>query len=175
MFHVIISNIYNSELVKEGWSIFRADRCNRSGGGAAIYIKSDFIVTDILSSSTDMCEAIALYLPSHNLAVINIYRPPSCRTEDFQITIHKINTWLSDIENKYKTTPTIILTGDMNFPLMKSWDHSEITNFFRKYIRESNDSHIGTIKLQTKFLSEFTQDHYLNQFITGATRKTCWT
>ena len=49
------SNIYNSELVKEGWSIFRADRCNRSGGGAAIYIKSDFIVTDVSDLQIQIC------------------------------------------------------------------------------------------------------------------------
>ena len=61
-------NISSSEITREGWDVFRADRHSRYGGGVAIYIKqSSFTI------STDMCEALGLYLPLSNTVIITIY------------------------------------------------------------------------------------------------------
>ena len=41
----------------------------------------------------------------------------------------------------------------------------------RIHDRESDNQSIGTKTTQTKLLCEFTQDHYLHQYIDGTTRK----
>ena len=64
-------DISSTELVKEGWEIYRTDRLSR-GGGVAMYLHSKFTATDQYSLTTDMCEALGLYLPLSNTAAIAI-------------------------------------------------------------------------------------------------------
>ena len=106
------------------------------------------------------------------MALVSLYRPPSCVTEDFEKALDKIKNWISDIETKNSKLPTLTITGDFNFPQMKTWSHLEISDFLDKiHNRESDNQTIGAKTTQTKLLCEFTQDHYLHQYIDGTTRK----
>ena len=92
-------DITNNETTREGWNVFRADRSHCSGGGAAIYVNNDHIISDEIIFSSDMCELLGIYLTKSDLAVISIYRPPGCNTVDFSTALNKIRSWLIDLES----------------------------------------------------------------------------
>ena len=166
------SNISNVELTTEGWDLYRTDRLERFGGGVAVYIKQSFSVSDQLNFSSDMCELLGLYLPLSKTAVVTLYRPPNCEVSDFSQALDSIKSWISTLESKYNTTPTIVLNGDFNFPKMKVWDSAEIVKFLDDIqSRELNNQVIGIMSSQTKMLCDTVQDLFLHQVIEGSTRK----
>ena len=55
--------IASEELNISDWTLHRADRSNRWGGGVAIYVKNDMIITDKFTFSNDYCEIIRIYIP----------------------------------------------------------------------------------------------------------------
>ena len=63
-------DISSTELVREGWEIYQKDRLSR--GGVAMKLHSKFTATDQYSLTTDMCEALGLYLPLSNSGAITI-------------------------------------------------------------------------------------------------------
>ena len=48
-----------------------------------------------------------------NIAIINVYRPPDCPTENFSSPFNELRTKLLEIGNPM---PNIIFTGDLKFP-----------------------------------------------------------
>ena len=125
----LTENVSNNEITVDGWNIFRCDRKRRLGGGAAIYVREEFPVSDVLSHSTDTCDTVCIYLPETNIAQITTYRPPNSSIEHFKESINVIRKWIVDMETKYDKTPMISLNGDLNFPDMKSWNYDEICTF----------------------------------------------
>lgn len=73
------------------------------------------------------------------MALVSLYRLPSCDIDDFSETLDKIRNWLSIIWKKNSKLPELTITGDFNFPAMKTWNHLEISDFFIK-------SMIGKVK-----------------------------
>ena len=63
-------DITNTEITREGGNIFRADRNHHLGGGAAIYVNNDHIVSDEINFSSDMCEMLVINLTKSNLSII---------------------------------------------------------------------------------------------------------
>ena len=118
-----------------------------------------------------MCEALGIYLPLSSTAVTTIYRTPNYESEDFSQAINGVRKWLTSLESKYKSLPTIIVNGDFNFPTMKSWSSNEILTFLDKIHEREDRANIGTVTLQNKLLCDLVQDLYLHQIIQGHTRK----
>ena len=139
MCSIIVSNISNVELTTEGWDLYRTDRLERFGGGVAVYIKQSFTASDQLNFSSDMCELLGLYLPLSKTAIVTLYRPPSCEVSDFSQALDSVKSWISTLESKYNTTPTIVLNGDFNFPKMKVWDSAEIVKFLDNHVLTNKD------------------------------------
>lgn len=84
-------------------------------GGVITYIKN-FLAAEVLySESNSYTEAHIIYLPLMDMIYINMYRPPTCPTNKFTEPLAHVKTIL---ENLPPSMPTIVLTGDLNFPLM---------------------------------------------------------
>ena len=99
-----------------------------------------------------MCEAIGLYLPLSNRAIVTIYRPTGCELVHFSKAINRVSNWLTALETKYSVTPIVRVNGDINFPSIESWDSMEILTFLDKlHEREDREVHIGAATLQTRY------------------------
>ena len=124
--NVIIMNITETWLNKEkqddkipNFTTFRSDRKSKiktKGGGTAIYVKDGFEAKLILEDYEESSEIVAVYIENLNLVNIVIYRPPKTLSKDFEIIMNKTKKLLSEMEIK---EPTIIITGDFNFPFIK--------------------------------------------------------
>ena len=96
-----------------GFNEFRGDRIGLKHGGTAIYVNSEIEGLLISSFSLNKCEMVAIRIPSLNVINIVTYRPPDTKMSDFNPLITKIREILNSLE---RPDPTIIWTGDFNFP-----------------------------------------------------------
>ena len=100
----------------EGYNIFRCDREKTIRGGVAIYLHEKVEAEKICEISHNRCEMVAINIPELQTINIVVYRPPGTK----YIVFDKI---LDEIEKIYRNTqkpePTIILSGDFNFPFVK--------------------------------------------------------
>ena len=124
--------ISSEELYINDWSLHRADRAHRIGGGVAIYVKNDILLTDKFTFSNSYCEIVGFYLPKLNLINITIYRPPGCPTGKFKEIIEISDKWINELENR-NINPIINLNGDFNFPGMGKWSDEQITKIIDNY------------------------------------------
>ena len=129
--NIIIMNLTETWLKKEdqdekipNYVTFRGDRKGgkTKGGGVAIYIRDGFEGKVILEDYVESCEIVAVYIEKINIINIVVYRPPDTKLPVFTAIMNKINKLLSEME---KPEPTVILTGDFNFPIIE-WKRSEV-------------------------------------------------
>merc|ERR1711874_364911 len=100
----------------KGYKLYRGDRSCREGGGTAIYIKEEFEAQKIAELSTNEVEMVAVFIEKLNILNIVIYRPPSSLGKNFLVILKKVK----EILKKTKAPePTIIITGDFNFPFIE--------------------------------------------------------
>ena len=95
---------------------FRVDRKDISRGGVAIYIKDQLEAKLVSKINAGKCEMLALHIEKLNTLNIVIYRPPDTTLNTFSHIINKLQNILESIETP---EPTIIITGDFNFPFIK--------------------------------------------------------
>merc|ERR1712002_988155 len=117
----------------EGYNIFRCDRKKRRGG-VAIYLHEKVEAEIICEIRQKGCEMVAINIPE--LQTINrvVYRPPETKKSVFDKILNEIE---KIFRNTQKPEPTIILSGDFNFPFVKwnrmtsgacTWRCEKITN-----------------------------------------------
>ena len=100
----------------KGYKLYRGDRSHREGGGTAIYIKEEFEAQKIAELSTNEVEMVAVFIEKLNILNIVIYRPPNSQGKNFL----EILKTVKEILKKTKAPePTIIITGDFNFPFLE--------------------------------------------------------
>ena len=104
------------------------------------------------------------FVPSLKLALVTVYRPPSCPTDKFIDVIDHVRNWLEAFENDGQLFPSVILTGDFNFPFMNCWDLSDTTGLRSRSGIQSQD------RLQAIHLLELMDSFMLEQTVTEATR-----
>ena len=104
----------NAEI--EGYKVFRGDRKGKKCGGTAIYLYDRLEANIICQISYKKCEMIAINIPEIQTVNIVIYRPPKTKLNEFEEILKKINEIFEKLE---KPDPTIILSGDFNFPFVK--------------------------------------------------------
>ena len=148
--------ILDAEIKVDGFEIFRADRLGAKKGGVALYIREDLQCAPelILSCSIGNIETLILYMKKLNLLFMLIYRPPTSENQDFRATISKIN---DEICRLLIPMPSIILTGDFNFPMIQ-WSSGDVS---------------GTtvnIRIQCEILMRFTSELFMTQIIRESTR-----
>ena len=88
------------------------------------YIREDLATTCDSSFSNNFVEVQCLVVPSIDLALITIYRPPRCPTLKFKEAISWTRAWLGDLEQGSRPLPAILLSGDLNFGFLKDWSSS---------------------------------------------------
>ena len=103
-------------------------------GGTAIYLLQSLEAEQISNISHKKCEMVAIKIPNIQTINIVIYRPPGTKLSDFIIILNKIE----EIFNELKAPePTILLSGDFNFPFVK-WKRLENGACTWEYITNTN-------------------------------------
>ena len=101
----------------DGFKEYRSDRVGIKQGGTIIYTHEDLECKLIAKVSRGKCEMIAIEIIPLNTINIVIYRPPKTSGDEFNAVLNKIEDIFN---NMTKPEPTIIVTGDFNFPFI-SW------------------------------------------------------
>ena len=118
----------------DGYNIFRADRENAIRGGVATYINDRVEAKMIRKYSISNCEMLMTKIEELNAINVLIYRPPTTNEETF-------NKILKEIADMYKTLekpdPTIIISGDFNFPLVE-WEKNNMEGCTWTYKSHTN-------------------------------------
>jgi hypothetical protein len=103
-------------------------------------------------------------VPSLKLALVTVYRPPSCPTDKFIEIIDQVRNWLEAFEKDGQLFPSVIMTGDFNFPFMNCWDSSDTTGLRSRSGIQSQD------RLQAIHLLELMDSFMMEQTVSEATR-----
>ena len=103
------SHITDSQIILDGYRVFRCDRAQKkTGGGVAIYVKSTISVDILLSLSVPNqfeCLIVRIKLGQTNVVIAGIYRPPRAPPS----AMEKLSHILSDYAQS-----ELLVTGDMN-------------------------------------------------------------
>ncbi|CAL4080215.1 unnamed protein product, partial [Meganyctiphanes norvegica] len=99
-----------------GYQIFRGDRRIRKRGGTAIYLNDQYEARHISEMSVDKNELTAVYIEKLNTINMVIYRPPDTKLSAFAPILEKVKDILRNVSGP---DPTIIITGDFNFPFIR--------------------------------------------------------
>ena len=154
-----------------GWQQIRADRMNRQKGGVINYIRDQITVDDIKTFTNSYVELICLYIPSLDLALITLYRPPDTPARKFIEALVAVDDWIDKLETKIGKAPNILTSGDFNFPGMGSWTTNDMDSSTTKAaIRAVNKGEIGNVSDQVKNLIDIVHKYALNQVVKVPTR-----
>ena len=118
-------NIKDGEIKMQNYTIFRQDRTlGTKKGGVMIYIRNDLALNtiELAGGSRGNCEYQIIHLADSNLLLINMYRPPNAKLDDFKGQMEEINHVIDAIGNPL---PTLLMTGDFNFPELR-WPEDTI-------------------------------------------------
>ena len=149
----------------EGYKVFRGDRKGRKHGGTAIYLYERLEADLICEISYEKCEMVAIKIPEIQTINIVIYRPPKTKMQEFDIILNKIKEIFSKLS---KPDPTIILSGDFNFPFVK-WKRLPNNSCAWEYI--SNTNATADEKHQFERLMDICDNQCLLQIIDESTRE----
>ena len=149
----------------EGYTTFRCDRKEIKRGGTAIYIKDKLEANQICELSHKKCELIAINIYSLQTINIVVYRPPKTKLEEFNVILNKIKEIFNGIK---KPEPTIILSGDFNFPFVK-WKRLANNSCTWEYVAHTNAT--TDEKLQFKELISICNNQCMLQMIEEPTRE----
>ena len=147
-----------AEISMENYSVFRADRKDRSKGGVVVYLRKEAAADAQLltSGSNGTVEHVVVHSKAYNLVIINVYRPPSTPTCCFSPVINKIRECLAGFNG---AMPSIVFCGDLNLP-GTSWETGETTMGLR------DDK--TAVEILTRLQSDFFMTEVVNQPTRGS-------
>ena len=151
-----------------GFKEFRSDRIGIKQGGTIIYTNEELECETLAKISKNKCEMIAINILTLNTINIVIYRPPHTKSEDFYYILDKVEEIFNGMENP---NPTILMTGDFNFPFIK-WKCNSLDSFngcMSEY--DVNVNAAVDEKNQFQRLSRLAEQYSLIQTIEGPTRE----
>ena len=156
-----------------GWNETRCDRLIRSHGGVIIYTRDYIPVSEQYTFSNGHVEIACNLLSNEETALVCIYRPPDCPAKSFVEALDNISDWIGKIEEKLEKAPTIIISGDLNFPTMKTWNDEDISKITANYnAREANNTDAGSEREQISKLLDLIREKALSQEVDTPTRGT---
>ena len=136
-----------------GYSLHRADRDRRIGGGVALFAHENLPATSTQQFDNSVCQGLICYFETIKWCVAVFYRPPSATLQEFKELAEFARKSLVDIPDD----STIVFGGDFNFPEI-NWDsHS---------LKFNNRGNSGAANLIFELMSEF----FLTQVVDEATR-----
>ena len=151
------SDIKDAEVQIGGFQVYRADRAeNRRKGGVVAYVRDDYAseIKILSSGSNSVVEWLLIFFQRCNLALALLYRPPACLPGQFSEVLQLLG---AEVETLGSPSPTVVLCGDMNLPLVK-WPSREI------YGGSAAD------RLQAGYLLGFADDYLMEQYVNEPTR-----
>ena len=148
----------------EGYNLHRGDRKGRDGGGTAIYIREEYETRKISELSVDGVEMVAVYLEKLDILNIVIYRPPDARLSSFSEILRNVRGILKNVKTP---EPTIVVTGDFNFPFAK-WKRMKNGGCIWK--EKMGVGATKEVKTQFERLNEEMDEFGLTQIIEESTR-----
>ena len=128
------NDITDEEANIKGYKIFRGDRNEIKQGGTAIYLNDKVEAEKLGEISFNKCEMVAIKIPEIQTINIVVYRPPGTKFNEFNVILKKLQEMFKELE---KPEPTIILSGDFNFPFVK-WSRLENNSCTWDYSAKSN-------------------------------------
>ena len=146
-------HIADAQIRLSDYAVYRCDRIGR-GGGVCLYIHESLSISDEHKFDDGICQCLITNLSEEKICVIVVYRPPNADTQSFNAAISFINTNLDDLDDDYQ----IILTGDLNFPII-DWSQQ----------RASCGQGINMQRSANQFL-ELLSSSLLNQYVNKPTR-----
>ena len=149
----------------EGYKIYRGDRKNRIRGGTAIYLHDKLEAIKLSEINNEVCEMVAVMIPEIQTINIVIYRPPNAKMQDFNVILNEIIEIFQKME---KPDPTIIISGDFNFPFVK-WMRMSDNSCTWEY--KSNSNATTEEKQQFEKLIEILNNYCILQTIEEQTRE----
>ena len=130
-----------------GYTLLRADRCIKRGGGVMIYMKQDFISSQISLGSYSDFEFVACKLnvtKKDTIGILCIYRPPNITDTGDLDLVELMNNFL---EQNFNFN---IIIGDLNMPSV-DWKLMKAPSKFQCFM-------------------ESCEKHFLKQHVTESTR-----
>ena len=155
--------ILDAEIQIRNYNLYRSDRAGRSHGGVCIYVRNDLAASVIFKDSNSYCDSLILKIHQMNLLLVNIYRPPGCKSALFNQTLEAVKSTIKNIEEYDQAVPSILVFGDFNFPNINWKCGSGI-------FRSSSSSKSGEERSQAEALINFAEDFFLDQLIRHPTR-----
>ena len=149
-------DFHEAEVTIEGYNVFRKDRTNnRRRGGVITYLKSNLAITaqELTSGSIGLIEYQCIYIKKPNILLMNVYRSPDSTSNNFAEVLNALKETTNDLPQ----CPSILLTGDFNFPGIR-WSHGEASN---------RQSELSTQGLFVNFINEL----FLTQLVDRPTRQ----
>ena len=160
-----------AETYMPGWQQIRADRILRQKGGVIMYIRDQLTVEYSLTFSNSFVEFVALFIPSLDLALVTVYRPPAVPAIKFSEALIKIDNWIEDLEKILGKTPNIIVSGDFNFPGMGTWTTTDMDySATNASTRAVNTNMLGNSSIQVKKLIDTVHKNAFSQVVKIPTR-----
>lgn len=106
-------NILNTEIAMQFFTLFTADRKDRSHGGIAIYLREELAANTetLVSLSNGTTELLAVYLRKAYVVLITLYQPPNTPEERFMVVTTLLQKLLHSLPTLYTE---VIITGDFN-------------------------------------------------------------
>ncbi|XP_076045873.1 uncharacterized protein LOC143028125 [Oratosquilla oratoria] len=116
--------ILDAEINIQNFTLFRADRVDRSHGGVALYLREDLAAnTEVLTAfSNNTTELLAVHVKKLDLFIATLYRPPNTTEEMFKEVSGKLQSLLNHLPSPYTE---VILAGDLNLPII-TWPSRNI-------------------------------------------------
>ena len=157
-------NIVDAEIHLKNYTLYRSDRVGRSHGGVCTYVRNDLAAEIILKDSNSYCDTLVLKVHQLNLFLINVYRPPGCKSQLFIQTVESLRNLLKNTEQYSQSAPNILIFGDFNFPNI-IWRQGS------GYLNQQSDTRtLGEERKQAICLLEFAEEFFLDQLIKTPTR-----
>ena len=143
----------DAQVAISGYTVVRADRSNRQGGGALLYVDDGIPIEWSSTFDDGRCEALFCRLSSCSLNIAVIYRPPDTPSSSFYNSLEFLNKQIE------RTDPgdDLIIMGDFNLPVI-NWDSIVIGGRSAENTRSA------------QALLDFMGSNFLEQFVNLPTR-----
>ena len=127
-------DVTDNEVNFPSYTVHRADRLGRKGGGVAIYLKKCLALrnTEALAHESGTCELLRCRLKciGQDIDLIAVYRSPDCSADDF--LIEKLGAWTPKCRS--------LVVGDFNAPTVDWMSHttpSSENSFYHKLLEST--------------------------------------
>ena len=142
----------DAQIQLPGYQCLRADRQDRQGGGALLYVDELLPINRSDGFDDGICEAVICRLPTCSTSVAVVYRPPDAPSSSFSAALQFLRRNLD-----MNPDTDMFITGDFNFPVI-NWETLTIGG------RTADNTK------SAQLLLDFMEQYFLEQMVFTPTR-----